>query len=100
MPEDTITGMSWVSSSPRTRLASTSECVRKMTTVSATVLHLQQDHRHVVVRIRLADEGLHLAQDALAQLLRGELGVLLDQAAEPIFAEQIHLRVHRLRDPV
>src|SRR5262245_4156784 len=61
-----------VSSRPRTMLASTSECVRKMTTRSGNlmvddlvtvdrggsrqVFDLQQEHRHVVVLWRVADK--------------------------------------------
>src|SRR3954464_1290495 len=87
--EATAEGMPFASSSPRTMLASTSECVRKITTRSAMYgywspffammkrfgrqpFDLQQDHRHVVVLRRVADEGGDLAQDALAQLLRGQ----------------------------
>ncbi len=39
----------------------------------------QQDHRHVVVLRRVADEGRDLAQDALAQLLGRQVRVLLDE---------------------
>src|SRR5947209_19516022 len=97
---DAVTvGTPCASSSPRTTLASTSDCVRKMTTRSATrfsaaagrcrggagpynsrctdrrglngsLVDLEQDHRHVVVLRRGADERLDLAQDALAQLRR------------------------------
>src|SRR5437870_10749353 len=87
---DAVTvGTPCASSSPRTTLASTSDCVRKMTTRSATrfsaaaggchrlcgrcgcngrLVDLEQDHRHVVVLRRGADERLDLAQNALAQL--------------------------------
>ena len=52
-------------------------------------LDLHQDHRHVVVLIGAADERLDLAQDALAQLARLEVAVLLDDPAEPRVAEQV-----------
>src|SRR5262245_40471394 len=105
--EDRIAITPCDSSSPRTMLASTLDWVRKMTTGSAkssleaalswthlcdlgdlchlcvlgsaSRIHLQQDHRHVVVLRRVADEGGDLAQDAFAQLVGGEVSVLLDQ---------------------
>ena len=52
---------------------------------------LHQDHRHVVVLIGGADERLDLAQDALAQLARVEVAVLLDDLAETSVAEEIAL---------
>ena len=91
--EDDSTDMTpCASSRPRTMLASTSDCVRKMTTSSAhprtsatsatsaasasrsppgggTCVDLQQDHRHVVVLRRVADERRDLAQHAFAQLV-------------------------------
>ena len=44
-------------------------------------LDLQQDHRHVVVLRRGADERLDLAQHPLAQLVGRQMRVLLDRAA-------------------
>ena len=41
-----------------------------------------------------------LAQHALAQLLRRQVGVGLDEPAQPRLAEQIVARVHRLADAV
>src|SRR5262245_10620961 len=97
-----------VSRRPRTMLASTSECVRKMTTRSgkrirgllvdeavaadcrggrAQVVDLQQDQGHVVVLRRVADKRADLAQDAFAQFVGRQMRVLLDQPAETIFAE-------------
>ena len=43
------------------------------------VVDPQQDHRHVVVLRRVADERRDLAQHALAQLIRRQVGVLLDE---------------------
>ena len=89
-------------------LASMSEWVRKMTTRSlmrATQRHrvavdptrcaaadLQQDHRHVVVLRRVADERRDLAQHALAQLLGRQVRVLLDEPPEPRLAEAVVAR--------
>ena len=47
--------------------------------VERRVVDPQQDHRHVVVLRRVADKRLDLAQDALAQLVRRQVGVLLEQ---------------------
>src|SRR5262249_44381633 len=92
------------SSRPRTIRASMSECVRKMTTRSGNgfghLVHLQQDHRHVVVLGRVADEGGDLAQHALAQFVRWQMRVRFDQLAEPRLAEAVIARVHRLADAV
>src|SRR6185436_9812466 len=70
-------GIPFASSSPRTILASISELVRKMTTRSDMGrntphhrLHLQQDHRHVVVLRGVADKRRDIAQHALTPLLR------------------------------
>ncbi len=66
------------SSRPRTTSASIEEWLRKIIAgdpearrggrgrVRHVPGHLQHDHRHVVVRLRVADEGSDLAQDALA----------------------------------
>ena len=43
------------------------------------VVDLQQDHRHVVVLRRVADERRDLAQHPLAQLVGRQVRVLLDQ---------------------
>ncbi len=59
----------FASSRPRTMLASTSECVRKITVRSAKRINLQKNHRHVVVLWRVADKRRDVAQDALAQFL-------------------------------
>ena len=58
---------------------------------------LQQDHRHVVVLIGVADKRLDLAQDSLAQLVRLEVAVLLHDPAETRLAEQIAVRDSSLR---
>jgi hypothetical protein len=47
------------------------------------LIHLQQDHRHVVVLRRVADKRRDLAQDALPQLLRGQVRMGLDKPAQP-----------------
>src|SRR6266849_3161735 len=93
--------------SPRTICASMSECVRKMTTRSRAILFcelrelrvnrrrrrslvdLEQNHRHVVVLGRVADERGDLAQHALAQLVGGQVRVGFDELAEPRLAEQV-----------
>ena len=67
---------------------------------SNALIDLQQDHRHVVVLIGAADEGLDLAHDPLAQLAGLQVSVLLDDAAETGLAEEIALGVHRLGDAV
>src|SRR5438105_3223314 len=104
---------------PRTIRASMSECVRKITTRSlggtsvcelrelradlgrrGDLVDLEQDHRHVVVLRRVADEGGDLAQHALAQLVGRQVRVRFDELAEPRFAEAVVARVHRLADPV
>src|SRR6478609_7827880 len=113
MSEVTIAGMPWASSRPRTTSASIGDGVRKITTRSASgsstsdrharrhhQQDLHQDHCHVVVLVGGADERFDLAQDALAQLAGLEVAVLLDDRAEPIVAEQIARRIHRLGDPI
>src|SRR6516225_11687946 len=96
--------MPCVSSRPRTICASMSEWVRKMTTRSGNgfghLINLQQDHRHVVVLRRVAHERRNLAEDALAQLVRSEVRMRLDELAQPRFAEAVVARVHRLADTV
>ena len=92
--DETTDGMPCASSSPRTMLASTSDCVRKMThqighDMASAILDLQQDHRHVVVLRRVADERGDLAQHALAQLLGRQVRVLFERAAEPRLAEAV-----------
>ena len=56
------------------------------------LVDLQQDHRHVVVLRRVADERRDLAQHALAQLVGRQVRVLLDQLAEPRLAEAVVAR--------
>src|SRR5439155_18158075 len=89
---------------PRTICASMSEWVRKITTRSgngfAHLVDLQEDHRHVVVLRRIADERGDFAQDALAELVRRQVRVRLDELAEARFAEAIVPRVHRFADAV
>src|SRR5437667_5571553 len=75
-PDAATDGMPFASSSPRTMLASTSDCVRKMTTRSDTSFHLQQNHRHVIVLRRVADERGDLAQDAFTQLVGRQIRML------------------------
>src|SRR5580765_1091232 len=138
-PDATTHGTPCASSRPRTTLASTSECVRKMTTRAeedtevnspprrkgghggisylyspflrssvverlhsscANRVHLEQDHRHIVVLRAAAGNCLHLAKDALAQLLDGQVGVLLEQQGETRFAEAVIVRVHGFADAV
>src|SRR6185503_1382446 len=55
----------------------------------ASLIDLEQDQRHVVVRPQLAGEIAHLAQDPLAQLVKGQLGVVLDVRAQSVLAEQV-----------
>src|SRR2546423_10295837 len=78
------------SSRPRTMRASMSEWVRKITTRSGNgfghLVHLQQDHRHVVVLRRVADERRNLAQHALAQLVGRQVRVRFDELTEPRLA--------------
>src|SRR3954469_6378947 len=50
-------------------------------------IDLEQNHRHIVMLIGAADEGLDLAQDTLAELARLEVSVFLDDAAEARLAE-------------
>src|SRR6476661_1459843 len=80
--EDMIDGRPWASRRPRTIAASTADCVRKMTTGSAMfdryglqirlgrkkarVFDLEQDHRHVVVLRRGADERRDFTQQTVA----------------------------------
>src|SRR5215472_14001803 len=109
--------MPLASSSPRTMLASTSDCVRKMTIRSpnlqspfrlSTVVKgfefggfdLEQDHRHVVVLRGVADKRRDLAQHAFPQLVRRQVRVVFENPAEPGFAEAIVRGVHRLADAV
>ena len=49
---------------------------------------------------RVADEGGDLAQHALAQLVRRQVRVRLGELAEPVLAEAVIARVHRLADAV
>src|SRR5262245_50311515 len=99
--EVTTDGTPLASRSPRTMLASTSECVRKMMTRSGTsAVHPHEDHRHVVVLRGPADKRRDLAQHALAQFLRRQRRVFLEQPPEPFVAETIVGFVHRLADAV
>src|SRR6059058_2474721 len=88
----------------RTTLASMSECVRKMTTRSGNccrdLVDLEQNHRHIVVLRRGADERRNLAQHALAQIIGRQVGVVLGELTEPRFAEAVVERVHRFADAV
>src|SRR5262245_51762393 len=81
------------SSSPRTIFASMSECVLKMTTRSGNgfnhLVDLEQDHRHVVVLRRVADEGRDLAQHPLAQLVGRQVRMGLDQLPQAGLAEAV-----------
>ncbi len=63
-------------------------------------VHLQQDHRHVVVLRGAGGKRLHVAKDALAQLLGRQVGVLLEQPGETRFAETVVVGVHRFADAV
>src|SRR6185503_20540676 len=83
--EATTEGTPFASSRPRTMLASTSDCVRKMTTRSGTgAIDPQQNHRHVVVLRGAADKRRDFAQDPFAQLFGGQVGVLFEDAPEPL----------------
>src|SRR5689334_20921221 len=112
--------MPWASSSPRTMLASTSDCVRKMTTRSAMYRHcppllhlsvvegivgpdwfdLEEDHRHVVVLRRVPNKRRHFAQHALAEFVGRQAGMIFENPAEPALAEAVVRAVHRLADAV
>src|SRR5215467_681302 len=113
----TTQGMPLASSSPRTMLASTSDCVRKITTRSANLqspflpprvaerfeagrIDLEQDHRHVVVLWSVADERRDFAKHAFAQLVGRQVRVVFENPAEARFAEAVVRRVHRLADAV
>src|SRR6266853_5040246 len=99
--DETTDRMPLASSSPRTMLASTSDCVRKMTARSDMQrIDLHEDHRHVVVLRRVADKCGDIKQDALAQLLARQVRVFLKDAAEPRVAETVVGPVHRLADAV
>src|SRR5713101_8588681 len=99
--EATTEGTPFASSRPRTMLASTSECVRKMTTRSGTgTIDLQQNHGHIVVLRDVANKRGDLSQNALAELFRRQVGVLFEDPPEPHFAEAIVLGVHCLSDAV
>ena len=50
---------------------------------STPLVDLQQDHRHVVVLRRVADERGNLAQHPLAELVGRQVRVRLDQLAQP-----------------
>src|SRR2546423_3650171 len=92
------------SSRLRTMLASMSECVRKMTIRSGNgccdLVHLEQNHRHVVVLRRAADERRNFAQHALAQFVGRQVGMFLGELSETRLAEAVVERVHRLADAV
>src|SRR5215471_3898900 len=64
------------------------------------LVDLQQDHRHVVVLRRAADEVPDLPQHALAKIPRLEIGVVLDHPAKPALAEAVVSLVHGFRDAV
>src|SRR5258706_4753563 len=114
----TIDMTPWVSSSPRTMLASTSDCVRKWPTRSGKwvvdrrlaiveprrgggdVFDLQQDHRHIVVLRRVADKRRDFAQHALPELLGRQVRMLLHEPREAVLTKQIVCAVHRFGDAV
>src|SRR5437867_526253 len=83
----------WASSRLRTTRASIGDALRKMTTRSGNgcghLVDLEQDHGHVVVLRRIPDKCCNFAQDALAQLVRGEIGVILGELAEAGLAEAV-----------
>src|SRR5689334_22883727 len=82
IPDEVTAMIPCASSRLRTTRASMSDAVLKMTIRSGNglryLVHLQQNHRHVVVLRRVADERRDLPQRALAQLVGGEIGVALD----------------------
>src|SRR5207249_3709890 len=96
--------MPCASSRLRTTRASIADAVRKITTKSGNgrrhLLHFEQNHRHVVVLRRIADERGDLAQHPFAQLVGRQIGMVLDQLGETTLAEAVVVRVHRLADPV
>ncbi len=102
--------MPWLSSSAWTTLASMFEAVRKMTvrpamdqrvaTICAAPLDLHDDHRHVVVLIGAAGEGAKVGKDERAQLLEGQVRVLLQHLRQPRLAVAVERLVHRLADAV
>src|SRR5262245_14513344 len=70
IPDDSTARTPCASSRLRTTRASIADGVWKMTTRSGNgfddLVDLEQDHRHVVVLRRIADERRDLAQDPLA----------------------------------
>ena len=83
------------------RLVHASACAsRRRRERFAHLLHPQQHHRHVVLLQRGSGERVDLAQDALAQLVGGQIGMLADQAGQPRVAEAVAFAIHRLGDPV
>src|SRR5262249_31804345 len=104
MPDDATAGMPCASSRLRTTPASMFDGVVKITTSSGNgLLHLvdlEENHRHVVVLRRVADERGNLAQHARAQLVRRQVRVALRQLPEAVFAEALVARIHRLADAV
>src|SRR5258705_14999 len=114
MSEVTMARMPWASSRPQTTSASIGDGVRKTTIRSdmpSCTLHcdprgnrdrldLHQDHRHVVVLVGCAHEGLDLAEDPLAQLAGVEVAVLLHDVAQALVAEQVTVQIHGLGDAV
>src|ERR1700704_76400 len=77
--EETTDMIPCASSRLRTTRASIPDEVRKMTARSGNglthLVHLQQDHRHVVVLGSVAHEGGNLTQHALAQFRRRQMPV-------------------------
>ena len=115
-PTPTLVSMPCASSRPRTTSASMEECVRNTSTGGRcfdtgrpvqqpprprSPVHLQHDHRHVVVRLGVADEGADFAHDALADAGGVEVVLADDDAARaPRRRKQIARLVHRLGDAV
>src|SRR5215831_3005120 len=110
--DPTFDSMPCASSRPRTTSASIDECVRKMTTGALddrsgvtrldgrAVPHFEHDHRHIVVRLRVADKRLDFAQHALADAGRVELVVARDDLRQRGVAEELPVPVHGLRNAV
>src|SRR6516225_1715702 len=117
MPDEVTVMRPWASSRLRTTRASMSEGVVKMTTSSGNgfvfqtvhpaggiplvhLIHFEQNHCHIIVLRRVADERGDLPQHPLAQLVRRQVRVPLDELPQPVLAEAIVVRVHRLADAV
>src|SRR5688572_28838005 len=98
-PEARMASIPWLSSSAMTTLASMSDEVAN-TTTTLPISDLQQHHRHIVMLCRGSSEGLHLAEDTVAQVVGRKIGVQARQVSEPRVAKAVAGDVHRFTDPV